>query len=138
MIKKLPPALSIICVVVLIIAVFFSPRVVVRNPDNAQIISLEYNEEYQRGGDGFVMLENYDEKEILEILHGYKERRSLSRAQGYAMEDVQLRIILTAGNRSKEILLGDVNYSSAGNGTAKFSVIYYDDLRNELLGRLGY
>lgn len=136
--RKIIITIVLILILVVVCIVAFQPRPVVPKQDNLTIgyILLITNE-----GRDSVLVEGYDEKEILSYLQTCTERRTLERAQTYLRGYVDLEIYIhntgSGKSFSKDILLGEINYSYTDWGRAKFRINDAEQVKSELMEMLG-
>lgn len=76
-----------------------------------------------------VDIKDYDEKKILNYLSTCKERRTIEPAGSYMLGDVTFSIVLN----TKDILLGNINYSYRGKGTLKYEILNAKEVRETLM-----
>lgn len=113
----------------------FKPRPVLSEQDDVQI---GYILKYVDGDT--VQVEGYDSDEILTFLQICPEKRTFELAGGYLGDDVDIEIYLQGfdGSPSKDILLGNINYSYNVDAKwrAKYKIINADYVKAELLKML--
>ena len=131
--KRLFVILVITCALI-----FFTPVSLTGSMENSRVDYICYNTNF--GSDEvniediqFLTPSNYDEAEVLKCLSRYKEYRTIFRASGHFLNDMELEISLTVNGESKTILLGNINYMTKAYGAPKHGIYNADDLRNELL-----
>lgn len=84
--------------------------------------------------DELVLLEEYDEDSILNYLATCKERRILEDVGAYSMDDVDVMLLVFTGDSLKQVMLGNVNYTTGGKkNTRKHEILDADTVRQDLL-----
>ncbi len=126
---------SVIIILALVIICFFMPQRLVNPNEDAKIHFIMYNTEFgnDSSANGRVEIKEYDSEKILEILGRYKSHLTLSRTRGYQLKDSKLEIYLSIGGKSKEIVLGNINFERRSQGFFKRKIINPDKLLAELL-----
>lgn len=109
----------------------FRPTPIIKNINDAKITFIQYNDGANRG-DHMVLIKDYDEKKILNYLSTCKERRTIEPAGSYMLGDVTFSIVLN----TKDILLGNINYSYRGRGTPKYKIFNAEEVTKTLIGIL--
>ena len=134
--KRLFVILMIVCALI-----FFTPVSLTGSMENSRVDYICYNANF--GSDEtdiediqFLTPSDYDEAEVLKCLSRYKEYRTIFRANGHFLNDMELEISLMVNGESKTILLGNINYMTKAYGAPKHGIYHADALRNELLGML--
>lgn len=69
-----------------------------------------------------IRVEDYDKEALLSYLNTCTEKRTISRAGGYSIDDVAVEIVIVTAGKTKQILLGNINYSSAGAGARVYQI----------------
>ena len=110
----------------------FSSRPIIKNPDSVQYMWIQYNPYVNQDIDNVIEVNDYDSERILDCLSRYKEHRTLSREKSYCLGDVEIKITIVLEDGMKQILLGNINYSSGGYGKFKWEISDYDKLLLEL------
>lgn len=134
----------VVCVVILFATILtvaaFLPRPIIEEVSNSRIVWIHYNPyfhtnrtDYADYTDARSTLADYDEKEILTCLSQYKEYRTLNRNSGYALDRVELEILLHTGDELKSIVLGTENRSSGSNRAPNYKILDADTLRVNLI-----
>lgn len=113
--------------------VWFSPRPLVADPGTGSISRIVYNPYFNQNADGLVEVTGYDAEAVLACLSRYEARRTLNKAQGYWLGDVEIELYIHTGDGSKCILLGNINYSYENYGKPQHRILQADSLRAELL-----
>lgn len=131
--KRLSVILMIVCALI-----FFTPVSLTGSMENSRVDYICYNTNF--GSDEvniediqFLTPSNYDEAEVLKCLSRYKEYRTIFRASGHFLNDMELEISLTVNGESKTIILGNINYMTKAYGAPKHGIYNADALRKELL-----
>lgn len=131
--KRLSVILMIVCALI-----FFTPVSLTGSMENSRVDYICYNTNF--GSDEvniediqFLTPSNYDEAEVLKCLSRYKEYRTIFRASGHFLNDMELEISLTVNGESKTIILGNINYMTKAYGAPKHGIYNADVLRKELL-----
>lgn len=131
--KRLFVILMITCALI-----FFTPVSLTGSMENSRVDYICYNTNF--GSDEvniediqFLTPSNYDEAEVLKCLSRYKEYRTIFRASGHFLNDMELEISLAVNGEHKTILLGNINYMTKAYGAPKHGIYNADALRNELL-----
>ena len=131
--KRLFVILVITCALI-----FFTPVSLTGSMENSRVDYICYNTNF--GSDEvniediqFLTPSNYDEAEVLKCLSRYKEYRTIFRASGHFLNDMELEISLTVNGESKTIILGNINYMTKAYGAPKHGIYNADALRKELL-----
>lgn len=122
-------ALLLLCVAGILL---FSPRPILEDLDCVQSIRIRYNPYVNQDKDDIIEIYDYDSERILACLSQYKEQRTLSKAKGYWIGDVEMEIIVMSTDGLKQIILGNTNYTCGSYGTFKFKIIDPDELLLEL------
>lgn len=108
----------------------FMPTPIVKDVGKYHIIMIRY---YENGGSQVTHVKDYNQEEILKYLNTCMERRTLESSGGYMLGDVTIEIILHTEEGTKQILLGNINYSSFGRGTPKYKILHTDEVKVEIL-----
>lgn len=157
------PALIILVVLVGLVTVFylFKPHPIIEDVDNNIRITIFYNPYYDQEADeqkyhkipvDWVMLvddrynevpddnalvANYDDRDILDCLSRYNEYLTLSRHNGFMIQEVELEIFIKNMDDLDEpqriIILGNTSYRFGSSGDPKYKIQDADKLRAELL-----
>lgn len=74
---------------------------------------------------------------ITECLNKYKEQPTFLRHNGYAMKDVQLRILIRTDEGTKDIIIGKDTYSQKGTGPS-YRILDREKFIKEIFDVCGY
>jgi hypothetical protein len=109
---------------------FAIPVPVVRNAAQAEILFIRYN---CNGADDLVLIdEGFDQEAILAYLSTCKERRTIHTMLNYMMGDVELHIWLKDGEKVKNVMLGNLNYSYRDTGSLKHEILNPEQVKADL------
>lgn len=109
---------------------FFTPTLIIKDVNASHIERIQYNQD--KTGK-LIDVENYDEERILNYLNSCNERRTLRKAGSYFLSDVTIEIIVRTNIGLKDILLGNINYSSYGAGTTRYEITNSEEVKDTLL-----
>lgn len=113
----------------------YAPHPIVKDLNTSRIDILFYNPNFNQVDNSAspLVLDNFDEKAVLDCLSRYAEHRTFRQGpKGFGQANMQFYIFLQTGNTSKSILLGNENYIDKGNGKAMYGILNADALRAEL------
>ncbi len=110
--------------------IFFIPTQIIEDVNTSHIVRIQYNVD---NTGKFIDVDNYDETKILNYLNTCNERRTLHKAGKYFLSDVTIEIIIRTDIGPKDILLGNINYSSYGTGTTKYEILNSNEVTTALL-----
>ncbi len=101
-----------------------------------EIILVEANFNY---GEEDSKLENvhFVPDKVIECISKYKEQRTFVRHKGYAMKNVQLRVLIRTNSNIKEIIIGNDIYCQSGFGPA-YRILNAEQFKKELFQACGY
>lgn len=74
---------------------------------------------------------------VIECISKYKEQRTITRHKGYAMKNVQLRVLIRTDKRVKEIIIGKDIYCQSGSGL-EYRILDVEQFKKELFQVCGY
>ena len=128
-------ALILCAAIILFLPQLFPSHNIIEASDAASIVRITYNPYVDQGNYEAVEITEYDESEVLSCLSRYKERRTLAKAGGYRLGDVEIEIMLHTQDGLKSILLGNrnLNYSFQSSDHPKYTILDVENLRLELL-----
>lgn len=129
--KRIAAAVILICGFV-----FLFPVSILNHAADGCVYFIRYNPNFGKGEPEYDEVKIYEEAKILECLSRYKEYRTPIRTESYNLNDMELEICIGEGEKSKTILLGNVNYTAEFYGSMKRGIYNADALREELLGIL--
>lgn len=116
-----------------LIFVLFLPRPIVEDPYVTSIVRIIFNPYLNQNIDAAIDIKEYNEENILACLSQYKERRTMSKATGYWLGDVEIEIIINTDDGLRSILLGNINYSYNSYGKLKNKILHADNLRLDIM-----
>lgn len=125
--------------IIILIGYFFFPVSILKHVDDGLVYFVRYNPNFETGEPEYNTIEIPEEAKlkILECLSRYREYRTLFFEQGYSLSNMELEIYIQDGEKSKNIVLGNINYSTRTYGAQKRGIYNADALREELLEILG-
>lgn len=132
--KKVLAGLFVLFILLVTGMVLFLPRPIVNDADEVVVQRIQYNPDFSQDGAeaDFMEIEDYDAEKIAECLSNYRERRTMTKAESYQLDNVEIRIIISVNGEMREILLGKENSSRGGYGTYQYEIINAEKLCEEL------
>lgn len=130
---------KVIIVTAILIGCLLFPFPILKHVDDGFVHFVRYNPNFKTGEPEYSTIEIPEEtkQKILECLGQYGEYRTLFFEQGYSLNNMELEIYINDGKESKNIVLGNVNYTTKSYGALKHGIYNADALRAELLDILG-
>ncbi len=130
----------LICLILLlggaVLFYLYTPRPIVSDLDNSRIFLLMYNPAFEQDENRTepFHINAYDEKAVLECLSRYTEQRTFRKSNGFGQINMQFHIILSSGNTTKTLVLGNdkTNYLTK-DGSTCYRIKDGDALRAELM-----
>lgn len=114
-----------------IIYVRYKPRPIVSDAEHCMIARVQINT------DGLPAdYTDYDEDKVIAVLSDSYERRTFQRARPYLLGDVEVYVMLMTEDGLREVLLGEMHYTSGGYGTTKYDIIDPQEVKARLLEAL--
>jgi hypothetical protein len=102
---------------------YYTPRPIIELNEHSKIHFIRWNSEFGTDNpENMILLDDYDEEEILSYLSTCTEQLSLSKSNGYPLDDVALELLIDTGDGVKQILLGNINRSSHGYGSWLYQI----------------
>lgn len=131
--KKIAGVLVVGGLLVVFAYLYWKPMPIVQDPQNSAVDIIKV-----RNAEGkLVLLEEYDEDSILNYLETCKERRTLSDAEPYSMDDADVMLLVFDGDTMKQVVLGEINSTIYGKAsTRKHEILDADNVRQNLLALL--
>ena len=125
--------------IIVLVGYLFFPIPVLKSAEDGFVHFVRYNPNFETGEPEYRTLEIPEEAtpKILECLSRYREYRTLLFEQGYSLSAMEFEIYIKDGDKSKNIVLGNINYSTRAYGAQKHGIYNADALREELLDILG-
>ncbi len=136
--KKFGIIMFILLVCVSSTAYFLWPLTIVEDVESTKIDSIILHildDETKR--ETVLVIEDYNEAQILEYLSLCKERRSLFAFEPKPVGDVEIEIIMYSSNTLRHIILGSINVCYSGDWI-KYKVLDADEVKNKLKYLLNY
>lgn len=130
---------GVLIVVFILIAAYFFPRSLVRHPDDCQIISILYRADTWDTLQYFFPTQekqSINEEGLMQLLHSSKAVREFIPStviDGIPNEAVTLMITVNDGDKSKCIILGDLNCVKIQDNSAKYNILNSASVLNEAL-----
>lgn len=132
--------LWIIGAIIALVALMFVIKAYVPRPiadlGIEEIILVEANFNY---GEDDSKLENvhFVPDKVIECISKYKEQRTFVRHKGYAMKNVQLRVLIRTNSGCKEIIIGKDIYCQSTSGP-DYRILNAEQFKKELFKACGY
>ncbi len=132
--KKLKKIMLILFSVFLVFSIIFYPKRICSEKDNIRIDRIVYNSKFNTEGDEYNRIEvtDYDFDEVVNCISKYKSYLTLSRATGYQLKNSEIEIFLFVNGKSRNIVLGNINYVTGNYGKLKRTIVNADELKREL------